>query len=74
MRMFEKLTIRDVRCKQDVNKMLKLILFFWKSHLRGHIWHVHCDKDVMIHYNNVNNADCSAGNVQNIALGDCLSS
>ena len=37
---------------------------FWKFCLRSPIFGVWCDEDVMIHYNNNNNAYCSAVNAQ----------
>ena len=42
---------------QQVNKMLKLILWFLLTLpcIGGHNLGACCDEDIMIHYNNVNN-------------------
>ena len=39
---------------QQVNKMLKLIIDFWRLCLSGRILDVRCGEDIMIRYNNIN--------------------
>ena len=41
------------------------LFYFWRLRLKSPILEVWCDEDVMIHYNNDNNAYCRAVNAHN---------